>query len=113
MKGFTLIEIMISLAVTGIGLLALASTSGFVVMQVGGGAQRMLAAALVQSVFDSIAATPCAVIVSGRDSSASGAIAWTVSDTAGAKLVQQVVAFPTRRGMRSERYVSMIACPAR
>ena len=58
-SGLTLIEMMVAVVMLAIGLLGLASTSGYVVRQVGGGAKQTTAAHIIQSRLDRLRSIPC------------------------------------------------------
>jgi prepilin-type N-terminal cleavage/methylation domain-containing protein len=60
--GFTLVEMMVAVVILSVGLLGLASTAGYVVRQVGGGAQQGIAANVIQSRVEWMRSIPCASI---------------------------------------------------
>ena len=59
-SGFTLVEMMVAVMILAIGLLGMASTSAFVVRQVGGGSQQTVAANVIQSRLEWMRTLPCA-----------------------------------------------------
>ncbi len=65
--GFTLVEMMVAVMILAVGLLGMASTSAYVLRQIGGGVQHTTAANVVQSRTEWLRSLPCAQV---KDSSA-------------------------------------------
>jgi prepilin-type N-terminal cleavage/methylation domain-containing protein len=61
-SGLTLVEMMVAVVMLAIGLLGLASTSGYVVRQVGGGARQTTVAHVAQSRLERLRSLPCSTI---------------------------------------------------
>jgi prepilin-type N-terminal cleavage/methylation domain-containing protein len=64
-SGLTLVEMMVAIMILSIGLLGLASTAGYVVRQVGGGAQQTMAANVIQSRVEWLRSMRCDSIKNG------------------------------------------------
>jgi prepilin-type N-terminal cleavage/methylation domain-containing protein len=97
--GFSLIEVVIAIAIVGIGLSALAASAGFVVRLVGDGGRRGTVAMQAQTLLDSLRARPCAAVVPGADTAAGRIARWAVTNGRVAQFVTLTVAGGTP-GMR-------------
>jgi len=109
--GFTLIELMVTIIVLTIGLLAMAGTSAVISRQIGGGAQMALAANAAQARFERLRSEDCASLSSGSATERGISEAWTVTPKSRSVEVADTVSFTTLRGDRSHGYVTMIPCP--
>ena len=110
-RGFTLVELMVTIIVLTIGLLAMAGTTAVITRHIGGGAQMALAAGTAQTRFERLRSDPCAGLASGADTSRGIAEKWTVTAMPRAVRVTDTVSFQTPRGTRSHGYVTLIPCP--
>jgi Tfp pilus assembly protein PilV len=108
--GITLVEIMIAVTVLSIGVLGLATTASYVSMQMGGGSQQTNAANVAQTVYDSLAARPCATLSNGSGTKNRVNVAWTVADSGFADYITQTITYKTRRGNRTITFRSMLPC---
>jgi prepilin-type N-terminal cleavage/methylation domain-containing protein len=66
-SGFTLVEMMVAVMIMAVGLLAMVSTSAYVVRQVGGGAQMTVAANAIQSRMEWMRSQPCSSFTTERN----------------------------------------------
>lgn len=111
--GFTIIEVMVAMIILTVGLLGLASTSGFVAKQMGRGSYQSVAASIAQSRFDSLASVACPNLpASGsvRRTSTQRSVTetYTISDSNDTKFVIDSISFPGRT--RALEYRSYISC---
>jgi type IV pilus assembly protein PilV len=116
--GFSLVEVMMTIMLLAIGLLALAGLAGTALRTTRNGGAQALAAAAAQSRFDSLASVPCASIVgtgsrgtrSGTASSRGITERWGARDTLGGNMLSLVdtLTVPGRQGALV--YVTMRAC---
>lgn len=109
-SGVSVVEMLVAIVILSIGVLGMASTSGYVAAQMGGGKHQTVAASVSQQVYDSLTASPCASLADGTDSKRSVTVAWTVADSGRFKYVQQTLTYPTRRGTRTLTYANLIPC---
>jgi prepilin-type N-terminal cleavage/methylation domain-containing protein len=115
-RGLTLVELLVAVVVMGVGVLGLAGTASYVAVQMGGGGQRTVAAAVGQQVFDSLLSVDCHALVSGTDSTRNVRVTWLVADSGKTRWIRQRVRFRHRKGKSSvvdstAAYSSMVACP--
>ena len=110
-SGFTLIELMVTIIVLTIGLLAMAGTTAVISRHIGGGAQMALAANTAQARFERLRSEECASLSSGTATERGISEAWTVTPKSRSVEVADTVTFNTLRGERSHGYVTMIPCP--
>jgi prepilin-type N-terminal cleavage/methylation domain-containing protein len=76
-RGLTLIEMMVAVVMLSIGLLGLASTSGYVVRQVGGGAKQSTVAQAIANRIDKLRSLGCDQIQSGSNTARGVSESWT------------------------------------
>lgn len=77
--GFTLIELMVSVVLLSVGVLALASTSGLVMRMMGGASQQVRAATIATSRFETLRSLQCSSIGSGAATTPGITERWAVS----------------------------------
>lgn len=109
-SGVSMVEMMVAIVILAIGVLGMASTSGYVAGQMGGGKHQTVAATVSQQVYDSLTASPCASLASGTDTKRNVTVAWTVADSGRYKYVQQTLTYKTRRGTRTLVYANLLPC---
>lgn len=110
-RGFTLIELMVTIVILTLGLLALAGTSAAVTRQIGGGAQMALAASTAQARFERLRSEDCVTLTGGTATTRGITEVWTASNQPRVVQVTDTVKFTTARGQRSHAYVTLIPCP--
>jgi prepilin-type N-terminal cleavage/methylation domain-containing protein len=89
-RGVTMIELMVSLVIVSIGLLALASGATLVTRLMGGGATQTRAAAIAYTKLEQLRAIPCGSITNGTETLRGVVTQWTT---------QSVIMAASRRGM--------------
>lgn len=98
-RGFTLVELMVAIAVMTIGILGLASTAAVVTRMMSGGAQQTIAANVVQARFEKLRNRQCSAITSGDSTTRHVRESWTVSfPTTNMALVIDSVQFTAMSG---------------
>ena len=107
---FTIVELLVAIVVSTIGLVALAATSGLVAAHVGDGGRLTAAAHAARTVLDSLGARRCDAIVSGSAIRDGVAVEWVVSRDSSAAQVELTVAAALRRGSRREAYRLLVPC---
>ena len=110
---FTLVELLVAIAVFTIGLLALAATAGLVAAHVGDGARLTGSAHLARSLLDSLGARDCDAIVAGTAARAGTTVEWSVTRDSGATRVELTVGSALRRSIRRDTYQLLVPCVRR
>jgi prepilin-type N-terminal cleavage/methylation domain-containing protein len=111
-EGFTLIEILVSVVVLAVGLLALMGASAVVAHQIAGGAQLTIAATVAQSRFETMRARPCRFLTGGSSEQRGIREVWTVVHRSRLVEVTDTVVIPGRDGQRTHAIRSSIPCLA-
>lgn len=111
-SGFTLVEMMVAVMIMAVGLLAMVSTSAYVVRQVGGGAQMTVAANVIQSRMEWMRSHPCASFTTERNVETRGVREmWKPGATVNKVLAVTYVAKYSVSGSEKRRdYTVMIPC---
>jgi len=107
---FTIIELLVAIVVSTIGLVALAATSGLVAAHVGDGGRLTAAAHAARTVLDSLGARGCDAIVGGSATRDGVAVEWSVSRDSSAAQVELIVGAALRRGSRRDAYRLVVPC---
>ena len=117
-RGLTIVELIVAIMVLSIGLLALASTAGYVMKMMSGGEAQSLASQVAQSRFDSLASVPCdkiaaagdALVVSGAAATRGITESWTAQRVNNGNMVRvtNLIRVPGRT--QSYQYTGMRAC---
>ncbi len=118
-RGFTLVELMLSLMLFTVGILSLTATSAVVVRMMGGARQQTIAATMAQSRFERLRGLACsAPALTGGSATARGiAETWTVTVPATpntamtVRLMTDSIRYSTPRGVRLRVYTSHRTCP--
>lgn len=108
--GFTLVELLVSVLVLSIGLLALTGASAVVARQIGGGARMALAASIAESRFERLRAQDCATLAAGASASRGIEERWTVSRVPGALDISDTVMLSLHRGRRVYVFEALLPC---
>ena len=109
-SGFTLVELLVAIAVLTIGLLALAGTAGIVASHVGDGGRLTGAAHAARTVLDSLAARGCAGLTSGSSARGTVRVSWTVVADSTAATIDLTVGSGLRHGSRRDTYQAVVPC---
>jgi len=120
-SGFTLIEVMVSIVILGVGVLALLSTSALVTRMIGRGNITTKATQLATTRLEilrqqGLASTPsCGTLANGTATAANGMTeAWTVTTPAVSAKLRQLsvtVTYPIARGTRTATMTTQLRCP--
>lgn len=114
-RGVTMIELMVSLGIVAIGIIALASGATLVTRLNGGGTIQMRAAMTATDHIERLRARSCASVANGQDTVRGIVSRWTRSDitissTRRGMAINLVVQYPTSRGTRSQTYRTVLTC---
>ena len=112
-RGLTLVEVVVSILMLTVGLLALAGLAASASQAVRGGGVQVVASAVAQSRFDSLMSVPCKGLAAGGTTSGSSTIrgvkeSWTVTDGDDVKRLADTVRIPGRT--KPVVYQSVIPC---
>ena len=120
-SGFTLIEVMVSIVILGVGILALLSTSALVTRMIGRGNTTTKATQLAQTRLEilrqqALSSTPsCATLANGTATATNGMTeAWTVTTPASSAKLRELsvtVTYPITSGTRSAKMITQLRCP--
>ena len=107
--GFSLVEVLVALTVTGIGLVALAGTTAVLLAHGTSAAAALSATARLTAVVDSLRVAPCLSLGTGRNTANGVTITWAVSGTGPVRRVVATAAWGVarRHTLTSE---SMVLC---
>ena len=112
-SGFTLVELLVSMFVLTVGLLALTGASAIVARQIGGGAQLTLAATTAQSRFEVMRSRDCTVLTSGWSEHGGIREGWGVTRAGVVLEVSDTVSIAGRVGRRVHVFHTAIPCGSR
>ena len=118
-RGFTLVELMLSLMLFTVGILSLSATSAVVVRMMGGARQQTIAATMAHSRLERLRGLACSSpALTGGSATARGITeTWTVTAPATPntamtlRLMTDSVTYRTPRGVRLKVYTSHRTCP--
>ena len=112
-SGFTLVELLVSMFVLTVGLLALTGASAVVARQIGGGAQLTLAATTAQSRFEVMRSRDCTALASGSSERGGIREGWGVTHAGVVLEVSDTVSVAGRIGRRVHVFHTAIPCRLR
>jgi hypothetical protein len=107
---FTIVEMLVAIVVSTIGLIALAATSGLVAAHVGDGGRLTAAAHIARTVLDSLGAQRCDAITGGAAPRDGIAVEWTVSRDSTSAQIELITGTILRRGSRRDTYSLVVPC---
>jgi prepilin-type N-terminal cleavage/methylation domain-containing protein len=108
---FTLPEVLAALLIFAVGILGLASSGTFIVIQAGEARALTEGAVLAGRVLDSLRSVPCVTRAPGQDTYRGATIRWTTSAAARSTAVDLTLELPGRQGSpRQWRVTSLLPC---
>ena len=123
-KGFTLVELMVAMMLLSVGMLALASSSAVVIKQMTEAGSMSVASSVAQTRIEKLRTTMSTCTAStaggavGLPAASTGTAttrgvseSWSVTPMARSAQISVTVTYYTRRGNRSQTYLSMVPCP--
>jgi len=110
--GFTLIELVIAAFIFAVGVLALEATAASSLRRMRRAADLTLAASVARARLESLAASRCADLQNGTDTTRSVVSNWVVQETAqpGIRAVSQTIAYTLDGVPRMDSYRSTVPC---
>jgi len=112
-RGFTLIELMVTVLLLGIGLAGLVATSGAVSRMMGGSSREATAAAVAASRFESLRGVGCVSITAGSATTRGITESWGVTQVTPRlfDITDSVTFVPiSRRAIVTQAYRSYVRC---
>jgi prepilin-type N-terminal cleavage/methylation domain-containing protein len=110
--GFSLVELLVSVMVLSVGLLAITGASAVIARQVSGGARMSLAASLAQSRFEQLRALECGTLASGSNADRGISESWTVQHVPGGVDVADTISFASARRQQVYAFRALLPCSA-
>ena len=109
--GFTIIELVVTIIVLTVGLLAMAGNSMLIGRQMRGARVMTDASAMAQARFERLRAVPCATLAGGTHTAGEVTEVWTATNATRVVVVTDTVKYTTRNGEQVHAYRTMIPCP--
>jgi prepilin-type N-terminal cleavage/methylation domain-containing protein len=112
-RGFTLIELMVTVFLLGVGLAGLVATSGAVSRMMGGSSREATAATVAASRFEKLRGAACASIIAGTATTRGVGESWSVTkiNTRTFDVTDSVSFVPlSRRSPVTQAYRSYVRC---
>lgn len=116
-SGFTIVEVLVAVMILGVGIVAMAGTSGMVTRMIGRGKVEGRVTQLATQRIERLrvtaySATPKCAGLAGGGPVASGRLteSWTVAVDGTGRLINVTVSYPTPRGTRSRTLTAYIEC---
>ncbi len=109
-RGFSLIELVVSILILTVGILGLAATAGQVTKMVGWGGRYGASAVVAGGQLEQLRATPCASVTSGSATKGIYQLSWTATTAANLMTLTLTVTYPNGRTTRSDVYETYRSC---
>ena len=109
--GFTVIELIVTIVVLTVGLLAMAANSAVIGRQMRSTRVMTEAASTAQARFEMLRSVPCTALSGGTATVGEITEVWTATNATRAVEVTDTVKFTTRFGQQVHPYRTMIPCP--
>ena len=110
-RGFTVIELVVTIVVLTVGLLAMAANSAVIGRQMRGARVMTEAASIAQARFELLRAVPCTALSGGSATSGAVSEVWTAANATRTVEVTDTVKYSTRYGEQVYAYRTSIPCP--
>ena len=101
-RAVTLVEVLVGIIVSSIGLIALATTGAALLVHCADALAGMTAGATSRTLVDSLRAVPCAAIVSGSSSAGSTTATWSVTGAGAVRHVSGSVTSAARHSVTAQ-----------
>jgi type II secretion system protein I len=108
--GFTLVEVIVAMMIFTVGLLAMASTAGVVVKQMGDSNRMTVASAVARSRIEQLRLAPCTLGMTGSATTRGVTEAWRLTPMTRSSRIDVIVSYTTKNGTRTQAYRSMVPC---
>ena len=111
-RGFTLVELVVTMVVLTVGLLAMAANSAVIGRQMRGARVMAEAASIAQARFEVLRAGRCTALTGGNATKGEVREVWTVANATRTVVVTDTVKYFTRYGQQTYAYRTSIPCPS-
>jgi prepilin-type N-terminal cleavage/methylation domain-containing protein len=111
-RGFTVIELTVSMVILTVGLLGMAANSAVIGRQMRGAQKMTQASATAQARFERLRSTSCTGLTGGNATVGEIVEIWTKTNGTRVVEVTDTVKFRTQYGQQVYAYRTMIPCPA-
>ena len=111
-RGFTLVELVVTIVVLTVGLLAMAANSAVIGRQMRGARVMAEAASIAQARFETLRASRCTTLAAGNATNGEVREVWTVTNATRSVEVTDTVKYFTRYGQQAYAYRTSIPCPS-
>lgn len=111
-NGFTVIELVVTIVVLTVGLLAMAANSAVIGRQMRGARVMTEASSTAQARFETLRSKPCATLTGGAQTVGQVSEVWTTTNATRVVIVTDTVKYTTRNGEQAHAYRTMIPCPS-
>ena len=113
--GFALVEMVVTMLVFSVGLLALSTYAVTMTRQMRDGGRMVQAASIARARFEKLHARPCATLAAGTTVKVTGTVTekYTIAPASRSVEVTNQVTFPSGKAMRTVTFHSIIPCTAR
>lgn len=109
-NAFTLPEVLVAIIILAIGILGLASSGSFIVLQAGEARALSEGAALAGRVLDSLRSVPCDGISSGQVAQKGRTVRWTSAPATRSISIDVILEIPRRSGVRRMPISALLPC---
>jgi prepilin-type N-terminal cleavage/methylation domain-containing protein len=109
-KGFSLIELMVTIMVLTVALLGLAASSAVAIQMIGAGGRHTLAASVAHSRFEVLRRGSCAALTGGSSITRGVTEIWQIDSVRTGAFITSRVTYHTRRGPRTQAFRSVRPC---
>ena len=112
-RGFSLVEVLVATMILVVGVMGLAASASTISRMATEGGRSSEAAAVANSVLDSLRATPCAGLTSGSGTLREYSLRWAVTTSASSTQLRDIqldIGYNTPGRVRSARYDTKISC---
>jgi prepilin-type N-terminal cleavage/methylation domain-containing protein len=111
-RGFTIIELVVTMVILTAGLLAMAANSAVIGRQMRGAKVMTEASATAQARFERLRSVPCTALTGDTETVGEITEVWTATNGTRVVEVTDTVKYTTRYGEQAYAYRTMIPCPA-
>ncbi len=110
-RGFSLVELLVSILILTVGILGLAAAAGNVQRMVGWGGRFGASAAVANAELEQLRATSCAALgTSGTATKGIYSLSWTITTSGNLMTYTLTVTYPNGRSTRTDTYETQRSC---
>jgi type IV pilus modification protein PilV len=115
-RGFTLIEVMISVVILSVGVLGMVGAAGLAFRMIGQGKRNTQAAMVATQRMETLRETAlstnprCTALASGTATTSGVTETWTVTGASRSRRIRLIINYPTTRGTLTDTVNTVILC---